>query len=167
MARKVFYSFHYVPDSFRAARVRNAGVLEGNQTLSDNKWEEVIGGGDPAIESWIATEMSGKSCLVVLIGSGTAGRKWIKHEIKKAWDDGKGVVGVYVHNLRDHNSEQSTKGANPFEAFTVGKDKTLMSKVVKAYNPNSTDSKQVYKIITDNLATWVEEAITIRTDSKV
>ena len=39
--------------------------------------------------NWIADEMSGKSCVVVLVGSNTAGRKWINHEIIKGWDDGK------------------------------------------------------------------------------
>jgi len=106
--------------------------------------------------------MNGKSCAVVLIGSGTAGRKWIKHEIKKAWDDGKGVVGVHIHNLKNLQGLQSTKGSNPFDAFTVGKDKRPMSTVVKTYNPSSTDSQKVHKIIKDNLEDWVEEAITIR-----
>jgi hypothetical protein len=70
MARKVFCSFHYIPDCARAAQVRNAGVVEGNQPVSDNKWEAVTGGGDAAIEKWIAAEMNGKSCAIDR-GSGT------------------------------------------------------------------------------------------------
>jgi hypothetical protein len=27
--RKVFYSFHYMPDAWRASQVRNMGVVEG------------------------------------------------------------------------------------------------------------------------------------------
>ena len=162
MARKCFFSFHYIPDCARAAQVRNAGVVEGNQPVSDNKWEEVVGGGDAAIESWIATEMSGKSCAVVLIGSATADRKWIDYEITKAWNDKKGVVGVYIHNLKNLSGLQSGKGANPFASFTVGKNKKLMTDVVRTYNPDSSDSKTVYKIITDNLESWVDEAIAIR-----
>ena len=30
MARRVFYSFHYQPDNWRAAMVRNIGSIEGN-----------------------------------------------------------------------------------------------------------------------------------------
>lgn len=41
MARNVFYSFHYVPDGWRVAQVRNMGVLEGNRPASDNDWERV------------------------------------------------------------------------------------------------------------------------------
>ena len=38
MARKVFTSFHYVPDNWRASQVRNIGKIEGNSLVSTNKW---------------------------------------------------------------------------------------------------------------------------------
>ena len=69
MARKVFFSFHYVPDNWRASQVRQIGSIEGNQAISDNDWEKVTKAGDLAIKNWIAGQMSGKSCEVVLIGS--------------------------------------------------------------------------------------------------
>jgi hypothetical protein len=95
VARKVFFSFHYLPDAWRASQIRNMGVLEGNPPVSDNQWETIVGGGDAAIERWIDAQMSGRSCAIVLIGSATAGRKWITYEISKAWNDGKGVVGIH------------------------------------------------------------------------
>jgi hypothetical protein len=94
MARKCFYSFHYKPDNARASQVRNIGVIEGNQPASDNDWESITKGGDDAIKRWIASQLKGKTCAVVLVGSGTANRKWINYEIVKAWDDGLGVVGI-------------------------------------------------------------------------
>ena len=101
MTRRVFYSFHYKPDNWRAAQVRNMGVIEGNPPCSDNDWESIKKGSDAAIKKWISDQMSGKSCIVVLIGSDTTGRKWINHEIIKGWNDGKGVVGIYIHNLKN------------------------------------------------------------------
>lgn len=166
MARKVFFSFHYDPDNWRASQVRNAGVLEGNQPCSDNDWESITKAGDKEIEKWIDGQLSGRSCAVVLIGAGTAGRKWINYEIKKAWDDGKGLVGVYIHNLLDSSSEQTTKGSNPFTTFTLNKGKEKLSSYVKAYDPPYTNSKNVYDHIKSNLETWVEEAITIRSNYK-
>lgn len=162
MARKVFFSFHYVPDNWRASQVRRMGALEGNQPVSDNDWEEVTSGGDDAIKKWIANQMSGRSCAVVLIGAATAGRKWINHEIIKAWDDGKGVVGVYIHGLKNAAETQSTKGANPFANITMGGTTTKMSSIVKAYDPPYTVSTDVYAHIKTNLDAWVEEAIEIR-----
>jgi hypothetical protein len=99
--RNCFYSFHYIPDNWRAATVRSIGAIEGNSPTSDNNWETVKKGGEAAIKKWIADEMYGKSCIVVLVGSDTANRKWINHEIIKGWDDGKGVVGIYIHGLKD------------------------------------------------------------------
>lgn len=162
MARKVFYSFHYKPDNWRAAQVRNAGVVEGNTPVADNEWEQITRGGDAAIERWIDGEFSGKSCVVVLIGRDTAGRKWITHEIVKGWNDGKGAAGVYVHNLKNSDGHQTTKGQNPFDYVTLNRDKSKLSSIVKAHDPPYSDSKQVYDYIKENLADWVEEAIEIR-----
>ncbi len=159
MARRVFFSFHYKPDSWRAAQVRNMGVIEGNVPVSDNDWEAVKRGGDKAIKAWIDGQLYGRSCTVVLVGEKTAGRKWIKYEIEESWDAGKGVVGIYIHNLEDSNGNQSQKGRNPFD-FTVGGEK--LSAVLKLYDPPYKSSSYVYNHIKENIANWVEEAIQIR-----
>lgn len=160
MARRAFYSFHYVPDCWRASQVRNMGVVDGNKPATDNDWEEVKKGGDKAIQAWIDGQLSGKSVAIILIGSKTAGRKWINYEIKKAWADGKGVLGVYIHNLKDNDEKQATKGTNPFDEYKIG-DK-LMSSIVKAYDPPFSTSTYVYNHIKDNFADWIEKAIEIR-----
>lgn len=165
MARMVFYSFHYKPDNWRASQVRNMGVIEGNRPCSDNDWETITQGGDEKIKKWIAEQLDGKSCAVVLIGANTAGRKWINHEIVKAWDDKKGVVGVYVHNLQNSDQQQSTKGDNPFASIKYGDSGKMLSSIVKAYDPPYSTSTSVYNHIKEKLATWVEEAITIRNNA--
>lgn len=164
MARNVFYSFHYKPDNWRASQVRNMGVIEGNRPCSDNDWETVTQGGDEKIKKWISDQLDGKSCAVVLIGANTAGRKWINYEIVKAWDDNKGVVGIYVHNLQDSDQKQSTKGTNPFANIKYGNSGKMLSEIVKAYDPPFTISQNIYSHIKENIATWIEEAITIRTN---
>ena len=160
MARRVFYSFHYKPDNWRASQVRNMGVIEGNRPVSDNDWERITSRGDAAIEEWIDQQMYGKSCTVVLIGSRTGGRKWINYEITKSWKDGKGVLGVYIHNLKDFDGAQTDKGRNPFDWITVGQKR--LSSIVKAHDPRYSTSTNVYNHIKENLAAWVDEAITIR-----
>ena len=160
MARRAFYSFHYQPDNFRAGQVRNMGVIEGNISATDNDWEAVKKGGDAAIQKWIDDQLYGKSLAIVLIGSATAGRKWINYEIKAAWDAGKGVMGIYIHNLKDSDGKQTSQGSNPFSGFNVSG--TSLSSIVKTYTPPYTDSKQVYGHIKDNLAAWIEDAIEIR-----
>jgi len=99
--KRVLFSFHYDPDAWRVSQVRNAGFVEGNVPVSDNDWHTVTQRGDAAIQSWIDGQFSGRSCAVVLIGAATARRKWIDYEIGKAWNDGKGLVGVHIHNLKN------------------------------------------------------------------
>ena len=158
--RKVFFSFHYKPDHWRASQVRTIGKVEGNSPASDNDWEAVTKGGDKAIEQWIDEQMLGRSCVVVLVGAKTAGRKWIKYEIKKAWDAGKGVVGIHVNKLKDKSGDTAEKGSNPFGDITVnGKPLTTY---VKCHTPSGSSSTAAYKDISENIATWIEDAIEAR-----
>lgn len=164
MARKVFYSFYFKNDYWRTQQVRNIGVIEGNKPVSANDWEEVKKNGDSSIQKWIDDNIFGKSCLIVLVGDETANRKWVKYEIKKAWDDGKGVLGIRIHKLKHSDGNQSLAGENPFSQFSIkfdGKDKCL-DEIVKLYNRNSNDSQEVYNFISENIENWVENAIEIR-----
>ena len=162
MARRVFFSFHYKADNWRTSQVRNIGVIEGNRPVTDNDWEQIKRGGEKAIQNWIDGQLKGKSCTIVLIGANTAGRKWIKYEIEKSWNDGKGVLGIYIHNLLDKDAKKSVKGRNPFTDFTINRDKKKLSSIVKAYDPPYSKSTSVYNHISNNIVDWVEEAISIR-----
>ena len=62
MAHRAFYSFHYKPDNWRAATVRNIGAIDGNKPAPDNDWETIKEGGDVAIKKWIADQLKGRSC---------------------------------------------------------------------------------------------------------
>lgn len=162
MARRCFFSFHYKPDSQRASQVRQIGSIEGNRPASDNDWESITRGGDIAIKNWIAGQIYGKSCTVVLIGSATANRKWINYEIVKSWDDGMGVVGIYIHGLKNLAGETAIQGLNPFDYITHGSTQRKLSSIVKCYNPGGADSKEKYAWISTHLANAVEEAVKIR-----
>ena len=174
--RQVFYSFHFANDSWRAGQVKNMGVVEGNPPVSSNEWEEVKRKGENAIKNWINTTMYDRSWVIVLIGSETASRKWCNYEIKHAWEEGKGIVGIYIHGLENLMGSQGRKGANPFENFCIDrtfnyiakhqipqdKNEINLSSVCKAYDTPYKMSKNVYGYIKDHLNTWVEEAIRIR-----
>lgn len=156
--RQIFYSFHYDNDVFRVQQIRNIGTLEDNKPVSANDWEILKKGGKIAIEKWIGDNMKYKSCVVVLVGEETYKRPWVKHEIKKAWEDGKGLLGIYIHNLKDPRSCTCSKGTNPFDHFKFN-DGSILSTKVKCYNPSSTDA---YNDIKNNLEKWIEDAIEAR-----
>ena len=156
--RQVFYSFHYDNDVFRVQQIRNIGALEDNKPVSANEWESVKRGGEASIKKWIDDNLRYKSCVIVLVGEETANRKWVRYEIEKAWELGKGLVGVYIHNLKDPRTGKSSKGKNPFDQFEFN-DGTKLSSVVNCYNPKPNDA---YNEIKNNLEDWIEEAIASR-----
>jgi hypothetical protein len=133
MARRVFYSFHYDNDCWRTQQVRNIGMIEGSKPVSANEWEQVKKGGNGAIEQWIKDQLSGRSCTVVLVGSETANRKWVRHEIVESWNAKKGVVGIRIHNLKNSDGLQSAPGPNPFDRITLGNGDEKLSSLVKLY----------------------------------
>lgn len=159
---QVFYSFHYDGDRDRVAQVRNMGVVEGSPVASDNDWEQIKRGGDAAIQRWIDQQMKGTRCCIVLIGQGTAKRKWVEYEIVEAWNQNKGVLGIHIHNLRDLKGYQSSKGMNPLSSVTLRQGGQRLSEVAHTYDPPFFDSKAVYAHIRANLSNWIDEAIRLR-----
>jgi MTH538 TIR-like domain (DUF1863) len=101
----------------------------------------------------------------VLVGSQTPQRKWVIREIVKAWDKGKGVVGVRIHNLKDELGNSSIAGENPFYRITVGNTTKLLGSIVKIYDPPGSDSNSVYASIKSSIDSLVEEAIKIRSNN--
>lgn len=161
--RQVFYSFHFDKDVFRVQQIRNMGVLDGDEPVSPNEWEK-LQKTDGGVKKWIDDNMTYRSCVVVLIGEDTANRPWVDYEIRKAWNDKKGLLGIYVHNLSCPKKTKETgvgtckQGNNPFDniSFTSG---AKMSSVVKCYNPKSADA---YNDIKNNIENWIETAIESR-----
>jgi len=166
MTRRVFYSFHFKPDNWRVSKVRNIGALAGNKPATDNDWHAITKKGAAAIKEWIDDQLHGRGCTIVLIGEATAGRKWIDYEIEKSWNDGKGLLGIHIHNLTNSQGEKSSKGANPFSSFELCEGKKKLSGVVKCYDPPYTNSSNVYNHIADNVEKWIDDAVDARKNFK-
>lgn len=159
--RQVFFSFHYDNDCWRAGQVRNMGKVDSSSTFSDNDWEEVKKKTDARIKEWIDDQLAKRSCLLVLIGANTSGRKWITYEIEKAYELGKGIVGIYIHNLKNEDGKQATKGSNPFYNI-LNKDGKRLSTFVIDYDPPYSTSTYVYDDIEANIEKLIEDAIECR-----
>ena len=124
MARQTFFSFRYKADNWRAANTRNTWVTQSKKAsgfFDTAKWEEVKKKKDSDIESWIDEQLTGTSVTVVLIGSDTAGKKWIDYEMKASHKKGNGMLGIYIHKKKDSNGKTSKKGSNPFENWEFKK----------------------------------------------
>jgi hypothetical protein len=166
MERRVFFSFHYERDAWRAGQVRNCNLLRTEDEygfIDSVDWESLKREGDAAVERWIAGQMKNTSVSVVLIGSETAKRPWVRHEIVKSWNRGNGIVGVWIHNIKNQDRMTDVAGANPLDHFKLP-DGTLLSSVCKTYDWVLNDGR-------NNLGKWVEEAYQVRakygTDEKI
>jgi len=158
MARRVFFSFHYQRDIFRVSQVRNSGITKGNYEqagfIDHADWESLERQGEESIKRWINGQLSGASVTVVLIGAETFDRPWVNYEIQQSYADGKGMLGIYIHQLKDPRTGLAdTRGRNPFENIYI--TNTNPQKYLSELYPT-------YDWIFDNgyanFATWIEAA---------
>ena len=78
-------------------------------------WEEAKRKGDAAVKAIINRGIEGTTVTAVLIGSQTASRQYVQYEIDKSIERGNGLLGIYIHNLKNTFSVTSPKGQNPFD----------------------------------------------------
>ena len=157
MARSTFFSFHYKNDVWRANTVRNSWVTKPDRDaagfIDSAAFEKREKDGEEAVKKWIDAQLGGTSVTVVLIGTETSERQYVKYELQKSYARGNGLLGIYIHNIKDQKGNTSTKGSNQFGE--IGK------------KPNgspayfSVDYK-TYDWVNDNgyenLGKWIEQA---------
>lgn len=158
MPRKVFFSFHYKRDSVRAGQVRNSNVVKSKSVETSDfidaaKWEEVQRKGEQAIKNWIAAQLNGTSVTVVLIGTETAKRNWIKYEIDESLKRGNGLLGIHIHNCPLFDGSCDAKGISPFDNLLITRDgvKKRLSEVYRTYDWINDNGRE-------NLGSWIEAA---------
>ncbi len=157
MARRVFFSFHYERDVWRASQVRYSWVTKPDREAAGfwdaAKWEEVKKKGRREIERWIDKQLIGTSVTVVLIGTKTNDREYVDYEIKQSYSRGNGILGIYVHNLKNKDRETDQKGENPLDYFyaKIGGEDRCFSEIYLTYEWVKDNGY-------NNLAKWIERA---------
>jgi len=119
MARHVYFAFHYQRDIWRVNVVRNSNVVQGFDSagfMDYSLWEEAKRKGDEAIKRLINEGLRGTTVTVVLIGAKTSEREYVDYEIDRSWTRGNGLIGVYIHSIKDRYGYTDVKGADPFVA---------------------------------------------------
>ena len=76
---------------------------------------------------------------------------------KKAYELNKGIVGIYIHKLKNAKGEKDSKGSNPFDYYNISG--VSMSKYVKCFESNWSASDNVYNDIKDNIEDLIEYGI--------
>lgn len=157
MARKIFFSFHYERDAWRAGQVRNSDQIANEDEvgfIDAAAWEEVKRQGKTAIENWIKGQLNGTSATVVLIGAETSQREWVDYEIRESWKRGNAIIGLYIHGIKDQNVKTDTKGTNPLDNVYL-KNGQPLSSVCQTYDWTLNDGR-------NNLGTWADQAVKAR-----
>lgn len=122
MARRVFFSFHYDRDVWRANQVRNCNVIAGYDTagfFDHSEYEEAKKRGAEGIRQMIRRQLTNTTVTVVLIGSETASRPWVKYEIEQSIARRNGLLGVHIHHLKNHAGQTSFRGFAPSVPYGV------------------------------------------------
>jgi hypothetical protein len=115
VARKTFFSFHYERDNWRAGQVRNCWLTQGDEAgyIDGVDWEAVKSKGDAAIKKWIDDQLYGTTVTVVLIGAETSTREYVRYEIKQSIARPNGLLGIYIHNIKNQYQQTDYEGSNP------------------------------------------------------
>lgn len=118
MAKRVYFAFHYqdVID-FRANVVRKHNALQGVESAGyydHSIWEESKKTGDVAMKRMINSELDGSSVTVVLIGSATWARRWVRYEIAKSVERGNTMIGIHINGIAGRDGLTKALGPNPF-----------------------------------------------------
>jgi MTH538 TIR-like domain (DUF1863) len=156
MARRVFFSFHYQRDIWRVNQIRNCHIVDGTAAAGfqdASLWEEAKRRGDAAVKALINKALDGTTVTAVLIGKETAQRDYVKYEIDKSIERGNGILGVYIHNLKDQNGNGDTQGTNPFDNLYWDRNgqRVYLSSTYRTYD-------WVWGKGYENFGTWVDAA---------
>lgn len=114
--RRVFFSFHYELDVWRAANIRNAGKVDATTAAGwtdASIWEEAKKKGRSELERLIQSALQGTSVTAVLIGSETANRPWVNYEIEQSINRANGLIGVRIHKIKNQHGERAARGPIP------------------------------------------------------
>jgi len=154
MTRKVFFSFDFDRDAWRAGQVRNSGVTRDNAGFLDAvDWETVKKKGSDEIKKWIDNQLIGTSVTVVLIGAKTSESYYVKYELEQSWKKGNGILGIYIHQIKNSDSSTDTKGNTSFgDIFTNSYDnKKYFHDRFPTYDWVDNDGR-------NNMDKWIETA---------
>jgi len=157
MARRVYFSFHYERDVWRANQVRNSWVTKADREAAGfwdaAQFEQVKKQGPDAIKRWIDKNLEGTSVTGVLAGAETSDREWVQYEIQQSLNKGNGLLCIRIHNMKDKDGNTDVKGDNPLDNFTVeqnGKEVPL-SQIYPTYDWVNDNGYE-------NIGDWTEQA---------
>ena len=129
MARRTFFSFHYVPDVWRAWNVRNSWVVRPEDEVDRGFFDSSVfeakqRESDDSLKAFLRDGVENTSVTCVLAGNETWKRRWVRYEIARSVVKGNGLLTVYIHGVKNAQGQTSVKGADPLAGMGVYKTST-------------------------------------------
>jgi SIR2-like domain/Sir2- and TIR-associating SLOG family/MTH538 TIR-like domain (DUF1863) len=117
--RRTFFCFHYEFDVSRAHVVRNSWVTKEEREdagfFDASVFESKKRAGEEILKRFLNEALDGTSVTVALIGNQTAFRPWVRYELVRSFQRGNGLLGIYIHNIKNFDQQYAVKGPNPFD----------------------------------------------------
>jgi len=121
MARRVFFSFNYEEDVWRANQVRNCWMTQPDHQeagfFDASLWEKAKQS-DEAIKRMIRDGLQNTTVTAILVGANTANRTYIDYEIDQSYQRGNGLLAIYINGLNIPGGVTSARGINPLDTWT-------------------------------------------------
>lgn len=100
----VFISHHGKDDdkvqSLKRRLIDN-GYFIRNYSVDSTKHKDGRRPSDEVIQRYLRRQITWAGTFICLIGKETHSRKWVNYEIRKAYLQGKKIVGIYSHGYKD------------------------------------------------------------------
>lgn len=120
MARRVYFAFHYKDvEDFRANVVRNHHIAEGTEKagyFDASIWEDAKKKDPSSLKRLINSELENTTVTVILIGTETHARRWVRYEIFKSIERGNTLLGIHINSIKDKDQKTKVQGSNPFDS---------------------------------------------------
>jgi hypothetical protein len=82
-------------------RLNSNGYNVRNFSIDSTKHKDGRKPSDEVVKRLLNIRIKQSSTIICLIGPDTHTRKWVNYEIRKAFAEGKRIVGVYTHGNKD------------------------------------------------------------------
>ncbi len=152
-ASNIFISHNGLDDAHVQSlkdRLRNQGFNVRNFSVDSTNHKDGRRPSDEVIRRLLSMRVKWSSTLICLIGPETHKSGWVNYEIRKAYLEGKPIVGIYTHGSK--NSVELPEAFKKYGQSLIGWNSVeklgeiVIGKNVPNENPDGTMAKPIHKL---------------------
>jgi hypothetical protein len=136
MPRRVFFTFNYERDLWRAGIVRDSWIKPDRQAVGfwdKALWTEANRRGEEIVKKMILRELENTGVTVVLVGAETGNNPWVNLAIIESYKRKHGLFAVYINKISDTQGNVDKHGDNPFDFIYINNPDGTVTHFSKLY----------------------------------